>query len=195
MVCTETNPWPVQVKIKKKERKRVSLSHHITKRSKVQDPNHNPKHPQSRIPAVERFLDVHFGVRSAGRTAFKDPWPGFRVAPRSAKTFRVLTLRVPWGWIPENILCRYIFSYGRLTSTKLTHWVGKSVKEGAGIILPWVLVEKDGPTGRISSRITSSHGADTSNSRCVYGHRRKRTYLVISLVIQSKQSRTKQELL
>ncbi|TFK61305.1 NAD(P)-binding protein [Pluteus cervinus] len=34
-----------------------------------------------------------------------------------------------------------------LTSTKLTHWAGKSVKEGAEIILRSVLVGKDGPTG------------------------------------------------
>jgi len=35
-----------------------------------------------------------------------------------------------------------------LTSTNLTDHIGKTTKAGAEVLLPWALLEKDGPTGR-----------------------------------------------
>ena len=34
-----------------------------------------------------------------------------------------------------------------LTSTKLSTYVGKTARAGAEVLLPWALLEKDGPTG------------------------------------------------
>ena len=51
-----------------------------------------------------------------------------------------------------------------LTSTKLTSHLGKTPKAGAEVLVPWVLLEKDGPTGTCLEWAVNILGGWHSNS-------------------------------